>query len=140
MDEKLKEFAELPVEGEKDRYILQKLGTEWARYNYPDIWANALAKQLKPENKYAICDVRFRNEFNYFPNWKSVYIECPADIRAERVLLRDGIWNPEWETRPAEQEIESLKPLCDYVVNNKGSKLQLKRQVSKILEQNGYKF
>lgn len=52
-----------PVEGEKDRRLLQLLGTEWGREKDPDIWVKTLIRRAPgfPGNVY-VTDVRFPNE------------------------------------------------------------------------------
>jgi len=134
MKAKLIEFAQTPIDGEKDRSLLQTLGTKWARKHYPDIWADAIKKELKPENKYLILDCRFLNEFTAFPDWKSIYIDCPLEIRKERAIKRDGCWNDDWASSPAEAEIRKLQDLCDYTVFNDSTLEDLKAQIEAILE------
>ena len=97
IDKKLIEFSKIPYDGIKDRQLLQDLGTNWARAHYPDIWANAVRKQIKPDRNYCIVDARFCNEFNAFPDFTSLFINCPDEIRKERLILRDGHYSKEAE-------------------------------------------
>lgn len=53
------------TEGVKNRYFLQCLGTEWARYTiHPDIWVRIFLKGLAPNNDANVfcTDLRFHNE------------------------------------------------------------------------------
>lgn len=56
--------AELGFEVQKDRYLLQTIGT-WAREQDPDVWVNLLKETINenPKENLFVSDVRFPNEF-----------------------------------------------------------------------------
>jgi len=117
----------------KNREILQSVGT-WCRGRDRNIWVNIVQNSLNPLRNYVVSDLRFQNELKAFPHWKSIYIECPLEIRRSRILARDGMWNPLWEKHEAEKEIEGLQELCDYTVYNDSTLEDLKAQIEAILE------
>ena len=117
---KLVEMSQYPVTDEKDRGLLQYLGTDWARKWDKNVWVRGLQNKIKPNNLYVVTDCRFMNEFKAFPDWYSVYIDCPDDIRKERLLKRDGSFNEELLHHSSEQEIKSIGRKCDFTIDNSG--------------------
>lgn len=117
---KLVELSQFPVTDEKDRGLLQYLGTDWARKYDKNVWVRGLKNKIKSNNLYVVTDCRFMNEFEAFPDWYSVYIDCPDDIRKERLLKRDGSFNEELLHHSSELEIKSIGRKCDFTINNSG--------------------
>lgn len=134
IDEKLIEFTKIPYDNGKDRKLLQDLGTNWARSHYPDIWANAVRKQIKPDRNYVITDCRFQSEFHAFPDFTSLFINCPDEIRKERLILRDGHYSKKAENHPAEREIKLIRPLCNWQIDNSMGLEELKVQIRTVME------
>ena len=71
---------------EKDRRLLQILGTEWGRDKDPDIWVKLLlqeARALPKETNIYVTDVRFPNEIAALAKngFILVHIERPEHIR-----------------------------------------------------------
>jgi dephospho-CoA kinase len=134
MMEKLMEFSKYPVNGEKDRKLLQEFGTDWARKHDSGIWIRALKNNLHKKNKYVITDARFMNEFMAFPDFHSIFIDADYEIRKQRIIARDGFWDDKWEKHSSEKEIELMKVRCKFIVNNNGTLEQLKSQIEEIVD------
>ncbi len=71
---------------EKDRRLLQILGTEWGRERDPEIWVNLLLRdldKLPKETNVFITDVRFPNEIAALKSrgFLLVHIERPSPER-----------------------------------------------------------
>ena len=71
---------------EKDRLLLQWLGTDWGRAKDPEIWVNIFKKDLEnlnPANNVYVTDCRFRNEAKICRDlgFKLIRINRPLDAR-----------------------------------------------------------
>jgi hypothetical protein len=80
-------FKQRRVEGEKSRYFLQWLGTEWARCQiHPDIWVRIFLKnltKLDPAQHIFCTDLRFHNECKALREngFVSIRVERPEQDR-----------------------------------------------------------
>lgn len=87
---------------QKDGYLLQLLGTEWARNKIgPNVWMDVLKGVMKdvlktkenyqgykPANTlFVISDCRFENEFDAFPEALRVRLVCDEKVRKSRVSM-----------------------------------------------------
>jgi len=100
--------------GEKDdigRTILQKVGTDLARNNNPDIWANVVAETamaLKTEYDFFIVpDARFVNE--------TVLKGCETIIVRVNRMDWENRLTPEQRLHPSETSLDNFK--FDYILN-----------------------
>lgn len=63
---------------QKDRRLLQFIGTEWGRERDPQIWIKLAAKKINlcESQQLIISDVRFQNEFEFAKSnlWTTVYL------------------------------------------------------------------
>lgn len=91
----------------KDGNLLQLLGTEWARKTVDEnIWVKIARNRILDlkdhyeKLKYGrltiiVSDLRFRNEFDFFPDGLKIRLEAPEDIRKARVSMwRDNTNHP----------------------------------------------
>lgn len=131
-EDALREFGKIPCDNIKDRELLQKLGT-WCRQYRDDIWIHAMKLRMKLENSYVITDCRRISEFKVFPNSVSIYIDCPLEVRKQRILDRDGKWDDKWLDSPAEAEIKELKKYCMLNISNDCSLENLQYKINTIL-------
>ena len=76
----------------KDGALLQLLGTEWGRKHRGDnVWVDIckkkidLLRQASLAEIIAIDDCRFENEFDAFPDALTVRLECPEEVRKQRM-------------------------------------------------------
>jgi dephospho-CoA kinase len=129
----LLKLSEIPREEEKDRKLLQQFGL-WAREHKPSVWVDAVRRKIKEDNQYVITDCRFTNEFNEFPDFISVFVDTDQTIRQLRIMERDGRWDESWMLHPSELEIASLKPMCDFIIDNNGSLDEFKDQIKEVLD------
>lgn len=75
--------------GEKDRHLLQWIGTEWGRTKDPDIWVKVLERRLnvlRDDFEVYITDVRFPNEIKMLKRlgFTIVMIYADDEIRVAR--------------------------------------------------------
>lgn len=129
---KLQEFKSIPKHDEKDRAILQALGT-WC-VDYDDyIWTRPIRMIAEYKKNMCITDCRRFIEFNAFLDFVSVYIDTPYDLRLERLQKRDGTVDEQALQHKAESEIELLRPVCNFIVDNSGNIGKLQVQINEIL-------
>ena len=137
LQSKLYELQQIPYEPPKDRRLLQELGT-WAREYDDEIWMrvvkDAMKRSVDSAVSYVITDCRRRSELTKFRNLISVYIECPEDIRLERLKKRDVTFDTEALHHKAEREIPSLREDCDFVLYNDGDMDYLREQLEELLK------
>jgi hypothetical protein len=118
---------------EKDRKLLQIVGTEWGREKNPDLWLEATLKKIKEiedenvVNNFYITDVRFRNEFNRLKKEGWIMIKIKRDTegmvggveghKSETNDIEDEEWNYVLENN---KEIEKFYRDLDniYVIEN----------------------
>ncbi len=116
---------------EKDRELLQFLGTGWGRERFgPDVWVNVMKGKIKnnlpftaqafsmgadSEKPYLfiIPDCRFRNEFDAFPTALRVRLTCKDEIRRGRAHR----WQ-ENSTHPSETDLDSyaMQSMFDMLI------------------------
>ena len=135
LQSKLYELQRVPYEPPKDRKLLQELGT-WAREYDDEIWMRVVSDAMKNASHipYVITDCRRRSELTKFRNLISVYIECPEDIRLERLKKRDVTFDEVSLHHKAEREIPSLREDCDFIVYNDGDMDYLREQLEELLK------
>ena len=109
--------AKIKPEGEKDRKLLQWLGTEWGRAIDPDIWVKILKSEIEEiicerrdegfdpgTDLFIVADCRFENEITAFPNALKVRLECSRDVRKARCSK----WT-ETDGHPSEIGLDTFK-------------------------------
>lgn len=88
---------------EKDRKLLNFIGTISGRKLNENIWVNRLIEDLRivkhtgkelynQDFKFVSSDVRFKNEHQALKNegWIGIYVDTPKDVRIQRLIKRDG--------------------------------------------------
>lgn len=108
------------------RYALQRLGTEWGRHCYPDVWVNLLLqryhrkKEYSPSYRLVVPDVRFANEVSVLRNYGIVVL-----IRRPQSSL-----SGEAAAHASETVLDRI-PLTDFdaIIDNDGSIEDLQRKV-----------
>jgi phosphomevalonate kinase len=72
----------------ESRPLMQYLGTDWARAIDYDVWVKIVKKRmsvLSDATKYVVIDdMRFKNEFEAFPDAFKIRLECDEKIRIGR--------------------------------------------------------
>ena len=114
---------------EKDRKLLQILGTEWGRDKDPNLWVNLTLKDIEEskviygtENFY-ITDVRFRNEFDRLKEEGWIMIKITRNISVKKV---GGVKNHSSESNDIKDEE------WNYVIDNNGDISELYRTLDNI--------
>ena len=114
----------------KDRSMEQFLGTS-LRKLYDSIWVDYTFREMRKSTskKIALTDVRRLIELNTLRQEGFIlfYVDAPYEVRLQRCAARDEVTPEEFleaSQHEAEREIESLKPLCDYVIDNSGESLE----------------
>lgn len=134
---KLQEFKTIPKESDKDRKLLQEIGTYCRMYD-KEIWIRAALSKLKPNKAYVITDCRNINELIACHNlgFVSVYIDAHKEIRKARIINRDGFCDTRDFYHQSEREIPLLAKKCKWVVNNDENELAcLENGIDIILEE-----
>lgn len=117
---------------EKDRYLLQYLGTDVGRKEIDsDIWVNRFCDDIYIAQKVAknMCnkelifccdDVRFQNEADvlYDDGWHGIYLSSDYDVRVKRLKNRDGNAQEETLDHESETEIDKFKDNLVHVDTN----------------------
>ncbi len=129
---KLKELREIPKTDEKDRRLLQELGTYCREYD-DYIWLRDIRETAQHKDYMCITDCRRKTELESFPDFISIYIDAPYAVRIERLRQRDRSVDELALKHKAEQEIELLKPMCNFTITNDGTLDELKVQLEEIL-------
>ena len=115
------------LKSEKDRKFLQWIGTEWGRFQDPDLWINLTMNDIynthQHENTNLYCtDVRFINEFTRLK--KEGWIMCKINRNFS-----------ENSSHISECELDSLKDEeWDFVIDNNGSLKKLYNKLDKIIK------
>lgn len=108
---------------EKDRKLLQVLGTDVARKMISSsIWIERLLEDLyivektreimdMPKINFIVDDCRFLNEHNAFKSncWLGIYLYAPEEIRIKRLVGRDGDAKVELLNHETESSIDVFK-------------------------------
>lgn len=86
---------------EKERGLLQYIGTDWARTKDPDIWVKNFARRVEPlaDSNLLLSDARFMNEFEHLQKtgWTLVKID-----RSDLARLKSGAtWGGKYTTKLA---------------------------------------
>ena len=131
----LHNYKGLPIEGKKDRLLLQELGTDFRKIR-DDVWINPVKLSIKdnPTKDFVITDCRRLVELDSFPDAIKIYVDCTDDIIYQRLKQRDGYYDVNILTRESEIEIPNLKKLCDYVIDNSGSYTDLATKIEGVLK------
>lgn len=133
--EMVSRFANISVEGRKDRLLLQTVGTECRKIRN-DIWVNEVKQYINPRTRtnFVITDCRRSFELNSFPDAISVFIDCEESVIYNRLKQRDGYYDVDILSREAELEVPLLKEKCDFIVDNNETLKDLAMQIKNIME------
>ena len=101
------------------RMILQRLGTEWGRKLWDEVWLNAVRRTVdsRPDQRFVIPDVRFVNEDRYLRDQlgaQPYWVEAGARIEDRP---RDA--------HASEPTRAMLLPLCQGEIDNRGTEAEL---------------
>jgi len=105
---------------EKDRKVLQIIGTDAGRYFInPDMWVNRFKEDMEiviltsaflglSVPNFCSDDVRFNNEHLILKSmgWTGIYIYCDDDIRFKRLENRDGYTQEKFNNHSSETSID----------------------------------
>jgi dephospho-CoA kinase len=123
----MKEY--LGIESKEDplyRMAAQKIGTDCFRAIDDLVWVKYLQKRVERSMLGVVVDdVRFVNEVEAMLNWGWVLIclECPDQVRVERCIKRDGVFDPSRMTHPSETGVDDILRLFgDKIITIDASK------------------
>lgn len=108
--------VELDLPNPDLRTLYQLIGTEWGRNIDDLLWVKHAQKKARQSSfDYVIVDdMRFRNEFDAFPDAIRIRLECPAEIRQKRAKY----WgNPD---HPSENDLNSYHDKYDAIFDSSG--------------------
>jgi hypothetical protein len=111
------------------RYALQRLGTEWGRKIWDDVWLHAVKSRIdqSDHSNWIITDCRFPNEAAFLRsslNAALVWVEAP--------VRRPAPTGPQHASEPQKQDFETY---ITQVFNNDGAMAYLPARVSSLLSQ-----
>lgn len=116
------------------RELMQKIGTDWFRSIDEDIWVNYLIKSVAKYEYYVevivkddkkniltnvvVDDVRFSNEAKKLLDngWVIIYLDCPDEIRYERLKKRDGFIEENTINHSSENDVPKIKEIEGVIV------------------------
>ena len=115
------ELKEVPLERwpfQSPRTIMQKVGTDAMRANWPTIWVEALRRKLldSPHTNSVITDCRFLNEAEMIRELGGYLIR----------IVRPGL--PQTDLHPSETEMDSM--VVDDTIINGGDAYDLHRKIA----------
>ena len=115
---------------QKDRKLLQIMGTEVGRSINDNIWVNRVLEDVKivnitaselnyPEVNFVLDDCRFKNEYEALRDndWIGIYLDIPEDIRLSRLELRDGQVDKARLTHASETDIDKFKNQAPHIID-----------------------
>lgn len=105
------------------RLLLQRLGTDAARYVHPDIWVNALFSKFKKKSRWIITDVRFDNEV------RAIQERGGIVIRVNRDKSKDST---EQSNHISETALDNYEGF-DVILNNNDTLEDLIEEIRQIL-------
>ena len=105
------------------RLLLQRLGTDAARYVHPDIWVNALFSKFKKKSRWIITDVRFDNEV------RAIQERGGIVIRVNRDKSKDSTEHSNHLSETALDNYEGF----DVILNNNDTLEDLIEEIRQIL-------
>lgn len=118
------DLKEVPCEhfgGKTPRYVMQTLGTEWAREMvWQDIWLHAFQAHAAGFENVVCSDMRFPNEVDLIKRLGGL------TVRVER----PGLAETEGSTHPSEAAIDTLP--VSIVIRNEGSVEELHARMKEI--------
>lgn len=128
-----------PTPGEKNRTLLQLLGTEVGRVFDEDLWVRLFERNLgvlPPGARVVQDNLRFPNEFDASERlgFVTVLIEAPEEVREARYRAKYGRdLTPEEKAHPSEAYLDELAPRFAHRVSNGGTPEELYRQLDGVL-------
>ena len=114
-------------EPEKDRRLLQLVGTDWGRDTISEtIWIDLLINNLKPSENTFVTDLRFINEAKALKDVGFVIVKI---IRLEKDRVTAGATNT---SHRSEMEVDAIE--YDYIVENISDLNHLHSELDKIVQ------
>jgi len=114
---RLKEIATIACRmKEKDRELLQKLGSE-IRKDAPNYWVDVLISKVKKHpGDFVIDDLRYKNELDILINngFLIVRVVTPREVRFRRMGIEHPIEVTETERHPSETDLDDVQLLEVY--------------------------
>ena len=110
------------------RYVLQRVGTEWGRALWPEVWLHAVKTEIEnhePAGKWVITDCRFANEAKFVHEelgGRTVWVD--ASFRVTQYASN---------AHASEPSREALLPWAKDVVDNNGEISEVAERVRSLL-------
>ena len=124
----IRDDLSLKYEALTPRYVLQRLGTEWGRELWEDVWLHAVKSEIEdhdPDGKWVITDCRFANEAKFVHEdlgGRTVWVD--ASFRVKQLASN---------AHASEPSREALLPWAKDVVDNNGEISEVAELVSSLL-------
>lgn len=121
MQTEIYRLADIPLEGDKDRELLQWLGTEWGRKKDKDIWVNAWESSIKFINRnkndktiIITDDMRFLNEEKKVKELGGYTIKIDGPQRGDNISSTEHV---------SELDIDKMSPY--YIFHNGRDEIEM---------------
>lgn len=111
-----------------DRGRMIDIGQTYKRLYGNDVWVQLLDREISGWRNVAITDGRYQVEYDHFVfkrRFLAVRVECPEEIRMERLLNRDGTVQEE----ALKKESQELWTAQAYVLDNSKDLDYLEKQM-----------
>jgi hypothetical protein len=124
----IRDDLSLKYEATTPRYVLQRLGTEWGRALWKDVWLHAVKSEIEdhdPDGKWVITDCRFANEAQFVHEdlaGRTVWVD--ASFRVNQLASN---------AHASEPSREALLPWAKDVVDNNGEISEVAERVRELL-------
>lgn len=121
-----------------DRDKLIEIGEAYKKIYGQDVWVRLLAQDIKwcleydPHRDIVITDGRHRVEYDHFVTQEGyipLRVDCPDEIRFQRLLGRDGTLQGE----ALKKECQELWKCDAYMLDNSGDMADLLRNIEKLM-------
>ena len=85
-------------------------------------------------NRFVIVGGRTYDDFYFYKNlnYTTIGVHCPVEIRAKRLLERDGVSQIKEKEHNTEIHVSEIVNKCDIIINNNGSLDDLREMLDNI--------
>lgn len=118
-----------------ERRMLQIMADTLRTYNVNLLNYITIGQALKENhNRFVIVGGRTYDDFYFYKNlnYTTIGVHCPVEIRAKRLLERDGVSQIKEKEHNTEIHVSEIVNKCDIIINNNGSLDDLRDMLNNI--------
>ena len=120
-----------------DRGKLIEIGQTYKKLYGEDVWTRLLLKEIQLgeclADRFVVTDGRHLVEYDTFvigQGYLPIWVDCPEEIRYERLLKRDGTLQEE----ALKKECQDLWDVDAYILDNSGTIGQLENRIATLMK------